>query len=186
MAETANAETLVKQALPDISTDEGAFEVVRRAAKGDPDMLPLMRKVLDDPEQGQWLVERYGNSYQHARDELIKVAAGKNHVAAEALRRKIDGLRDEVAGPNASALERILAERVALCWLDVNESDRRLSDHSEMTIKQAAFREDRRDRAYRRFLAACKTLATVRKLGVPAIQVNVARQQVNVAGGSSR
>jgi hypothetical protein len=35
------------------------------------------------------------------------------------------------------------------------------------------------DRAHRRFLSAVKTLAAVRRLARPAVQINVARQQVN-------
>ena len=37
------------------------------------------------------------------------------------------------------------------------------------------------DRAHRRYLSAIKTLATVRKLALPVLQVNIAKKQVNVA-----
>ncbi len=37
-------------------------------------------------------------------------------------------------------------------------------------------------RAHKRYLSAIKTLALVRKLAVPVLQVNIARKQVNVAG----
>jgi hypothetical protein len=36
-----------------------------------------------------------------------------------------------------------------------------------------------------RFLSAVRTLAQVRKLAVPALQVNIAKNQVNVAGAGS-
>jgi hypothetical protein len=38
------------------------------------------------------------------------------------------------------------------------------------------------DRAHKRYLSAIKTLATVRKLALPVLQVNIAKKQVNVAG----
>ena len=38
------------------------------------------------------------------------------------------------------------------------------------------------DWAHKRYLSAIKTLAVVRKLAVPVLQVNIARKQVNVAG----
>ena len=44
----------------------------------------------------------------------------------------------------------------------------------------------RLDRAQRRYLAASKTLAQMRKLRVPAVQVNIGEKQVNVAGGGMR
>jgi len=42
----------------------------------------------------------------------------------------------------------------------------------------------RQDRAHRRFLTAMKTLATVRKLGLPVLQVNIGENQVNVANAT--
>jgi hypothetical protein len=127
----------------------------------------------------------YGDIFGYARDALIKIAAGKNIAARLTLAEKTASIRDELAGPNPTPLERILCERVALCWFDAHETDRRFAiESSGITFEEAEYREKRRDRANKRFLAACKTLATVRKLALPAIQVNVARQQVNVAGST--
>jgi hypothetical protein len=112
---------------------------------------------------------------------LIRNVAGTDVATQEALRRKVNSVRDDLAGPNPTPLERILSERVALCWFDAHETDRRYVDQSNLTFKEAEYHESRRDRAHKRFLTACKTLATVRKLAVPAIQVNLANQQVNVA-----
>ena len=38
------------------------------------------------------------------------------------------------------------------------------------------------DRAHRRYLSAIRTLAQVRRLLTPAVQINVGENQVNVAG----
>ena len=43
----------------------------------------------------------------------------------------------------------------------------------------------RMDATNKRFLAAVRTLALVRKLAVPALQVNIARRQVNVVAPSA-
>jgi hypothetical protein len=37
------------------------------------------------------------------------------------------------------------------------------------------------ERAQRRYLGAIKALAQVRKLGVPAVQVNIGEKQINMA-----
>jgi hypothetical protein len=50
-----------------------------------------------------------------------------------------------------------------------------------MSIAQANFHLGRIDKAHARFLSAVKTLAQVRKLALPTLQVNIARNQVNVA-----
>jgi hypothetical protein len=56
-----------------------------------------------------------------------------------------------------------------------------------MSLAQSEHAQRRIDRAHRRFLSTVKTLAVVRGLALPALQINVARQQVNQlnAGGSS-
>jgi hypothetical protein len=114
---------------------------------------------------------------------MIKVASGDDAVIKEVLLRRITKMSQELAGPNPSPLERILCERVAITWFDANEMDRRYIDQNNISLQVANYREARRDRAHKRFLAACKTLATVRRLGVPnLLQVNVAaKQQVNVS-----
>jgi hypothetical protein len=184
VSDARTAERLPKP-LPDISTDEGLREVLDRAAKGEEATRPLVLKLLERREQSDGVLMRvYGDVYGHAKDAILKSAVGRDIALQETLRRKIDTVRDDLAGPNPTPLERILCERVALCWFDAHELDRRFSDQTDMSFKAAEYRENRRDRANKRFLAACRTLAAVRKLALPAIQVNVARQQVNVAGST--
>jgi hypothetical protein len=48
-----------------------------------------------------------------------------------------------------------------------------------LTIIQSEHQQRRIDRTHRRLMSTIKTLATVRRLAVPALQINVARQQVN-------
>jgi hypothetical protein len=48
-----------------------------------------------------------------------------------------------------------------------------------MSVAQSEHAQRRMDRAHRQFLSTIKTLATVRRLAIPAVQINVARRQVN-------
>ena len=60
------------------------------------------------------------------------------------------------------------------------------SSSSGLSGKAHAQFQDRLDRAHRRYLSAIKALAQVRKMQLPAVQVNIAAQggqQVNVGGG---
>jgi hypothetical protein len=75
---------------------------------------------------------------------------------------------------------------VAACWLQVQDADIRAARANDVSPRQAEFHQRRMDAANRRYLAALKALALVRKLALPALQINVARNQVNVvtpAGG---
>src|SRR5512135_1724423 len=93
------------------------------------------------------------------------------------------------AGPEPSPIEQALAETAALSWfaLRLYEATYVCSSKSEsgLTIKQADFHLRQIDRTHRRLLSSLKTLATVRRLALPALQINVASQQVNQlnAGG---
>ena len=50
-----------------------------------------------------------------------------------------------------------------------------------MSIAQANHHQLKIGRAHSRFLSAVRTLAQVRKLALPTLQLNIARNQVNVA-----
>ena len=167
MSDTKTPENLPKP-LVSIDAADGVRDVLARAFKGDESVLSLLKKLLDgDAERRERIFSAYGDSFEWACSALIKVAAGKDLLAQEVLSRKLASVRDELAGPTPTPLERILCERVALTWFDAHEMDRRYVDQAELSFKNAEFRESRRDRANKRFLAACKTLASVRKLALP-------------------
>jgi hypothetical protein len=157
------------------------MDFVRRAERGDEAAMPVLRKALD-ADAGGVLVEAAGNLAAQVEGTLIRNAAGKNLLFKEATERKMAQVRRDVAGENPTPLERLLADRVALCWLALHDAEIRFAQSKDLTIKQADFWQKRIDCAHRRYLSAIKTLATVRKLAVPALQLNIARKQVNVLG----
>src|SRR5262245_53031389 len=101
--------------------------------------------------------------------------------------RKLELLRAELAGPSPSPVERLLVERAVACWLQVQDADVRYAQAQPGGPSTAhnEFLQRRMDRAHRRYLSALRTLALVRKLAVPVLQVNVAhKQQVNVGAAA--
>ena len=84
-------------------------------------------------------------------------------------------------GPNPTPIERMLAERASLCWFIVNSYETAYANASGWNISQADLQHRKIDKAHARFLSALRTLAQVRKLALPTLQVNIARNQVNVA-----
>ena len=115
---------------------------------------------------------------------LIDWAAGRkaNEKTKETLREDISDVAAKLAGPTPSPIERMLADIAATCWFAYRLHEAQYADNvtSEgMSFAQSEHAQRRIDRAHRRFLNTIKTLATVRRLAVPAVQINVARQQVN-------
>jgi hypothetical protein len=119
-----------------------------------------------------------------AEKAIVAAYSGQNLATAEAVPRRLSELRVELAGADASPLERILAERVALCWLALNQYEAGYAAReSEISIPRTDCQQRRITSAHRRFLSAVKALASVRKLALPVLQVNIAERQVNVAEG---
>jgi hypothetical protein len=155
-------------------------KLLERARKGDEAVLPVVRKMLELPETVDNLG---GNLAWQSEQSLIRAAAGDNLLAREAMARKVELLRAELAGPAPSPVERLLVERVAACWLQLHYAETLIAQQAQnFSLVQAEYHDRRRERAHKCYLSAIKALALVRKLAVPVLQVNIARKQVNVAG----
>lgn len=150
-----------------------------RAQKGDTKALAELREAFDALQM--W--ENFMPAAVMGR-VFAGMVADENLLVREATRRQAEALRRELAGPSPTPLEKLLVERIVVCWLASHYSDRTaMAKLAEgCSFGEGDFWRKAQDSANKRFLAACKALATVRKLALPVLQMNVAQQQVNVAG----
>ena len=153
-------------------------EIINRAQKGDESTLPVLRELLNS----RHIIEAYGNLAHHAEETLIRKFTGKNLAVREGISRKLDTMRTELAGQTPTPLERLLVERIMLCWLHLHQLENIYAEKDSMTFDLGIYYQRCLDRAHKRYLSAIKTLAVIRKLAVPVLQVNIAKKQVNVAG----
>jgi hypothetical protein len=100
------------------------------------------------------------------------------HLAVEEAARQPTVIEDE---PHLRAIEQVLVDRVAACWVQANYFDATEATHGDRTFSQAELALKRQTMAHKRLLSALKTLAEVRRLMTPTVQVNIAEQQVNLA-----
>jgi hypothetical protein len=141
--------------------------------------LPALRELLKTPA----LVDSLGGDLaKQAQFHAIDKFSGKNLLFRESLTRKLDLLRDELGGPNPTPLERLLVERIVSCWLHLYQLELIYAQKESMSLELGNYYQRSLSSAQKRYLAAIKMLALVRKLAIPALQVNIARKQVNVAG----
>jgi hypothetical protein len=98
------------------------------------------------------------------------------------MEQELDDLQADLAGPNPTPIEKLLAERASICWLIVHRYEGAYARSSGWSIDQVDLQQRKIDKAHARFLSALRTLAQVRKLAVPTLQVNIAKNRVNVAG----
>jgi hypothetical protein len=143
--------------------------LLERAGAGDAAALPALRRAFDEAPE---LAALLGDLAAHAEQAILTLAAGDNLAAREAIARQAAALRDELTQAGASPLERLLIQRVVLCWLAVNAADIEAA-HLLRTVPGAApavaASHTRLGQAQQRLLAAGKALAVVRKLLRPAV-----------------
>src|SRR5262245_57788811 len=108
---------------------------------------------------------------------------GKEGDIAAKIQRETWAMADELAGDRPSPTERTLADTAALSWLALRMAEYQAEADREATLSRALWRQGMIDRAHRRYVATLRTLAAVRKLSGPGVQVHVATQ-VNVAPGA--
>jgi hypothetical protein len=144
------------------------------AKRGRREILPKLREVLNkDPE----LWRTYGNLTLQAQESWIRLIAGKDLLLAESLRRHLDQRRSELAGANASPLERLLADRLLACEIQVLYFDAHEGEHpGGQNAKLDEYRLKRQDQAQRQLIAAAKALAAVRQVVSRTVILGVIHQ----------
>jgi hypothetical protein len=156
--------------------------LVDRANQGDTTVLPALRKVFDEHPE---LWGENGDLARIVETAWLKRMGGKDELFKESVSRHLRALRKELRGPTPSPLERLLVDRIGVCWLALHYAEAIYAQTvGDLTLKQGEHYQDRIDRSQKRYLAAIKALAQIRRLQVPMLQVNVAEQQVNVAQGA--
>ena len=169
-----------------LSVEQMAEELqvhVEKADQGDEHALRMLRERLPDLAD-QYLVEMCGDLPRQTEEAVIRSLCGDSRAWAAGIKLKADELRSELAGTDSTLLERVLIDRLICCWIDANSADYiSASRHrQEGTVAHLTFFQKKQDRAHRRFLAACKALAQVRKLMGVNVQINVAEKQINLSG----
>jgi len=148
------------------------------------DLETLRMALCTEPD----LWRTVGDLVDQAVLEIVK-NLNANPVAREFVKANYEGQKRDLGYESAPPLERMLIQQVALTWLRLQILEQHYTQ-STMTTANPLTREtgdfwDRRlSAAQRRHLRACETLARIRKMGIAAVQVNIADQQVNIAGGS--
>jgi hypothetical protein len=146
---------------------------VERAQKGDATVLPLIREILDaHPE----IWRHYGNLSELVDQAWISVLAGNDPSVAESIRREAKEMRAELAGDTPTRLERMLVDQVMACWMETKYFEA-IAVVDKRSLLQGNYYLKCRESAQRRYLAAIKTLATVRmKMPQGLAPSNVAKE----------
>lgn len=164
------SETIPEETMEQIAT------ALQKAQQGDEEGMALIREVMSAYPQ---ILEAW-NLSRVVEEGLMQAAHGKDLAAREATRRYLDLQRAQLK-ESASPLESLLIDRIVHNLLDLLSLEAQSQRKQKaLSPAQAEFHQRQIDRAHARYMSAIKTLASVRKLALPSVQVNVAEKQINV------
>lgn len=124
---------------------------------------------------------------QAQRTALQAVNAGKSKtLMIESTEEGMQIIRRQLDYATAPMLEKLLIEQIVTAWLRLGICEMQYSSRmaGELTLAQGDYWNRALDAAQRRYLRAIESLARVRRLKLPALQVNVAQpgaKQLNIA-----
>jgi len=136
---------------------------------------PPPKAALPDPKaflaQHPELARQIGDLPWQVETSLLDLLCGSDALAREAIHGQLDAMRADLGLAEATPLEKVLIQRVAVTWLQLHQAD------LEVTAKllkgggathAIGCAQKRQQQAHQRWLSSVKTLATVRKLLRPA------------------
>ena len=175
----ANSPAADKDSASDLIENRGKLlALIERAQDGDKDALPDLRKVLYEAPR----IARYIDLARNVERSIVESMSGDELFTREAIPHNLKAMRKEIAGENPSPLERLLAERITVCWLELQYFQTIYAQQlGDLSITQSDYHQRRIDKAHRRYLSSIKALVQIRKMG-PAVQINIAEKQINTAG----
>ena len=111
----------------------------------------------------------FGDLAKHAEHAWLELIGGPDPMLKASVALRAAELRSELGGASPSPLERLLADRVVACWLQVHHADAVAAQARDQSLKQADCSSKRQDRAHRRYLSAMGALTAVRRL-LPVVE----------------
>jgi hypothetical protein len=135
--------------------------LVARANIGDRGALAELRRFLDrHPEVHQTV----GDLTRLAEAAWLDLLVGDHVLAREAVQRQLAQMKADLGGAHATNLEKVLLDEIGISYLAQRQAEIAAAQPGGGSLAQAAFRLRRAESAQRRYLAALKTLVTLRAL----------------------
>lgn len=144
---------------PALTRSEALQILVDRANGGSKSALDSLRQLMDKcPE----IWQHVGNLTRHAEIAWTDLVAGGDHLMVETIKRYVERLKGELAGPAPTPIERLLADQAALTWLASRYAEIVSAKPGTSSLGEAKMRLKRAESAQRRHLASLKTLTELR------------------------
>jgi hypothetical protein len=167
---------------PAAAESSGLAALIKSVNSGDDTALERLRDYLEGDRDAAMCLG--GDLSWEATAKLVMQLTGENCAMREAVFQELLNLRDELRGENQTpiGLERLLIENVVGTWLHFHRLELLYASQRKPTFHSDSFYQKELSAAHKRYLAAMRTLIDARRRPLPNIQINVANEQLNVAG----
>ena len=167
----ATVATWVPSELGAMAGPRPSLEVKAKAVKGDRSVLPEVDQFLDNPAAKAL----FGDMGRLVLFKYVTMLAGEDLMFSQAMLRFASDMRTQLAGSIPTALDYLLAERIVIAWIFLNFCDHQYAANlDKLSLSQGQFFLKRIEMANRNLMAACRTLAKVKKEKLPNVLAVVA------------
>ncbi len=142
------------------------WDIVRKANEGDSDAITKLRDELNG-SNADLLVHACGDISHQAQMALLEAMYGQQEGYKLAALKSMKQLREELGWETSPRIEQMLIDRMVLAWQYLHWAELMNTQAGKSSQSQAKYNQERIDRANKRFLAATKMLATIRKMALP-------------------
>lgn len=148
-----------------LARDGGAVPAELAPKEGKPNPAAVAAYLAERPAA----VALYGDLGRQVVQRVADQIGGAGKLPAAAVLARADALRRALAGENPNPIELLLAERAVVGWAVVHQYELLYlgSLDKARAFREHDWHERRIEAANRRFLAALRALATVRRLKLP-------------------
>ncbi len=144
------------------------WDVIIKAQQGDTAALRELGRA-----QNAKLLPKFGDMGAVVRRQICESACGEFNATAVAMYRKLEAIARDLAGPNPSGVEGMLAELVAIAWGDYQRCAKDREWLGDCSFRKATYYDQRVDRSHKRLVRSLRALAAVRKVDLTAVQINL-------------
>ncbi len=159
----------------ELPTKELFRHLIREAKRGDQHAAEKLKYVVRNRKE-VW--EPYADINCHIEVSLISMIAGKNVALSESLRLKVDDLKNSIRGKTENAVDVLLVDQIAICWLEVRYTQM-AALQPQYLGRDEQYWGDKFKRANSRYLAAIRELVDIREILGDIVGASKLRDAVN-------
>ena len=157
-------------------------QLLAARSSGDEAAEPKIRAIL---EQFPELWPQLGDLGAQAIEVWLNLASGPDALMKQAIRTKLVALRDSFQADAHDPGAQLLADRVAVTWLQVQYADLRVSQAGDATRVNLEFLARRQEQAQRQYLRALKEWRVWQQWARPATESTSAPVERNSTASTS-